>query len=57
MATLWTLVVLGFVIGVLALLAWSLLEMSPFGHHVDHYRDSKTGRRRWQSPNLEDGHY
>lgn len=57
MATLWTLVVLGFVVGVLALVAWSLIKISPLGHHVDHYRDPNTGQRRWPSPNLEDGHY
>jgi hypothetical protein len=57
MATFWTIVALGFVLAVLALVAWSLIKTSPLGHHVDHYRDPKTGKRRWESPNLEDGHY
>jgi uncharacterized protein HemY len=57
MATLWTVIVIGFVLAVLALIAWSLIEISPLGRHVDHYRDPKSGKRRWPSPNLEDGHY
>ena len=57
MAMLWTVVVIGFVLAVLTLAGWSLFEISPFGRHVDHYRDARTGKRRWKSPNLEDGHY
>jgi hypothetical protein len=57
MAAFWTVVVFGFVLAVLALVAWSLIKVSPLGHHVDHYRDPRTGKRRWDSPNLEDGHY
>jgi hypothetical protein len=55
MATFWTVVVLA-ALAVLALVAWSLIEVSPHRHHVDHYRDPNTGKRRWESPNLEDGH-
>jgi hypothetical protein len=56
MATFWTVVVLGFVLAVLAFVARSLIEVSPLGHHVDHYRDPNTGKRRRESSNLEDGH-
>jgi len=54
---LFTIVVLVFVIGVLALVGYALFEMSPWGRHKDHYRDPQTGQRRFESPNLEDGHY
>ena len=51
-----TLVVLSFVVIVLLVVAYSMFEMSPFGRHKDHYRDAN-GKRRWDPPNLEDGHY
>ena len=57
MAAFWTIVVLGFVFAVLAVVALALFEVSPFGRHSDHYRDRRTGARRSESPNLEDGHY
>ena len=57
MSVLFTIVVLAFVVAVLALVGYAIFEMSPFGRHKDHYRDPETGNRRWESPNLEDGHY
>ncbi len=32
---------------------WALYELSPFAHHVDQFRDPRTGRRRGESPHLE----
>jgi len=57
MATVFTFIVIGFVLAVLLVVAFSFIEMSPFGRHKDHYRDARTGSRRWDPPNLEDGHY
>jgi hypothetical protein len=57
MGMVFTFIVIGFVIAVLLVVAFSLFEMSPFGRHKDHYRDPATGSRRWNPPNLEDGHY
>ena len=57
MGMLFTFVVLGFVVAVLLVVGFSVFEMSPFGRHKDHYRDTSTGTRRWDPPNLEDGHY
>jgi len=42
-----------FVVGVLALVAYALFELSPFAHRGESYRDPETGRRRWQSPHLD----
>jgi len=53
MSALWTIVVMAFVLVVLAVLAYGLFELSPFGRHPDQFRDSRTGRRRWESPHLE----
>jgi hypothetical protein len=50
-------IALTFVVVVLLVAAYALVEMSPFGRHKDHYRDPVTGKRRWSPPNLEDGHY
>jgi hypothetical protein len=50
-------IVLGFVVAVLLVAAFALFELSPFSRHADHYRNSVTGKRRWDPPNLEDGHY
>jgi hypothetical protein len=41
-----------FVIGVLAVCAWALYEMSPFAHHVDQYRDSE-GKWIGEPPRLD----
>jgi hypothetical protein len=46
-----------FVVAVLLVAAFALFELSPFGRHADHYRNPLTGKRRWDPPNLEDGHY
>jgi hypothetical protein len=51
-----TIVALGFVVGVLLLLCHVVFELSPFARRRDHYRDLRTGKRRWSSPNLEDRH-
>jgi hypothetical protein len=57
MGLVFTVIALGFVVAVLLLVAFALFELSPFGRHTDHYRNVLTGKRRWESPNLEDGHY
>jgi hypothetical protein len=54
---LWTIVVLVLVGAVVVVIGFALFEMSPFGRHVDHYRDPRTGERKAHAPNLEDGHY
>jgi hypothetical protein len=56
MGTLFTVIVLSFVVAVLIVVGFTLFEMSPLGRHKDHYR-SATGQRRLDPPNLEDGHY
>jgi len=56
MATVFTFVVLAFVVAVLLVVGFASYA-SIFGHHLDHYRDLVTGKRRWDPPNLEDGHY
>jgi hypothetical protein len=53
MTVLWILVVLIFVLGVLAVVAYGLFAMSPFAKHTEHYRDPRTGVRQWPSPHLE----
>jgi hypothetical protein len=58
MGLMWTIVVLGIVLVIVpAAGVFALFEMSPFGRHKDHFRDPQTGKRRWDAPNLEDGHY
>ena len=57
MHILFTAFVLAFVLGVLALVVLTLFEVSPFGHHSDHYRDPRTGKRCTRPPNLEDRQY
>jgi len=57
MGMLFTLIVLIFVAAVLLVVGFTLFEMSPFGRHSDHYRNPITRKRRWDPPNLEDGHY
>jgi len=56
MGMVFTIIVLVFVVAVLALVAFALFEMSPFGRHSDRYRDPETHKRRFKAPNLEDGH-
>ena len=48
-----TIVVFAFVISVLALVGFAVVEISPLGRHRDHYRDSETGNRRFESPRLD----
>ncbi len=55
MEVFFTIVVLVLVLGVLGAIGLALFELGPFGRHSDHYRDPRTGKRRWESPNLEDG--
>jgi hypothetical protein len=45
-----TVITMAFVVGVLAVVAWALFELSPFAHHDDRYHDP--GERQ-QSPRLD----
>ena len=42
-----------FVVVVVLFLAFPLFESSPFAHHQDQYRDSRTGLRRAGAPRLD----
>lgn len=53
MTILWIIVAFAFVLVVLALLAYGLFELTPLARHPDQFRDSRTDRRRWESPHLE----
>ncbi|HEX9142375.1 MAG TPA: hypothetical protein VF833_09095 [Gaiellaceae bacterium] len=53
MNTLFTVIVLAFVVAVLGVVAGALFELSPFAHHADQFRDPRTGERKWQSPHLD----
>jgi hypothetical protein len=53
MGILFTVIVIGFVIIVLAIVGYALFEMTPFATHADHLRDARTGKRRWESPHLD----
>jgi hypothetical protein len=50
---LFTVIVFAFVFAVLAAVAYALFEMSPFAHHLDRFRDSRTGERLGRSPRLD----
>ena len=52
MNTLFLIIACTFVISVLALVAYSIFEMTPWAHHKDHYRDDY-GKRRYESPRLD----
>jgi len=52
MDTFFLVIALVFVFSVLALVAYSIFEITPFAHHKDHYRDT-TGHRRFESPRLD----
>ena len=52
MNTLFLIIACTFVIAVLALVAYSIYEMTPLAHHKDHYRDDD-GKRRYESPRLD----
>ena len=41
-----------FVLAVLALVVYSIFELTPLAKHKDHYRD-ETGKRRYESPRLD----
>ncbi len=53
MNTVFVIIVFAFVISVLALVGFAIVEMSPLGRHRDHYRDPETGNRRFDSPRLD----
>jgi hypothetical protein len=52
MNVLWTTIVVVFVLGTLATVAWCLFEMSPFAHHADVYRD-ENGKWIGEAPRLD----
>ena len=53
MEIVFSIVAIVFVISVLGLVGYALVQVTPLGHHVDHYRDPNTGKRRWESPHLD----
>ncbi len=55
MNTVYTIVVVVFVLSVLGVAAYALFEMSPFAQHADRFRDPKTGKRLGESPHLTRG--
>ena len=42
-----------FVISILAIAGFAIVQLSPFGRHSDRYRDPETGKRRFDSPRLD----
>ena len=48
----WTIVATAFVLGVLVLLGYDLF-VAPFRRHRDEFRDTRTHRKRGESPHLE----
>jgi hypothetical protein len=52
MNSLFTVLVLAFVVAVLAVVGYALFEMSPFARHAESFRDAR-GRRLWRSPRLD----
>ena len=52
MNTFFLVVACAFVLVVLALVGYSIFEMTPLARHKDHYRD-ETGKRRYESPRLD----
>jgi hypothetical protein len=53
MNTAFAIVVIAFVVIVLGLVGYVLFEMTPLARHADHYRDPRTGKRRFRSPRLD----
>jgi hypothetical protein len=53
MAIMFSIIVIAFVALVLGLVGYALFELTPLANHADHYRDPRTGRRRWESPHLD----
>jgi hypothetical protein len=45
--------VMAAVLVVLAVVGYAIFELTPFAHHVDRYRDPRTGKRSFESPHLE----
>jgi len=52
MGTLFLILTLAVVVGILLVAVGALVEMSPRGHHLDRYRDAH-GRRVGSSPRLD----
>jgi hypothetical protein len=53
MQALYTVIVFVFVIGVLAVAAFAVFELTPFARHKDRFRDPRTGKRLGESPRLD----
>jgi hypothetical protein len=53
MTTIFTVIVFAVVLAVMAVVAFALFELSPFAHHLDQFRDPRTGRRLGRSPRLD----
>jgi hypothetical protein len=53
MNSLYTVIVVVFVLSVLAVAAYTLFQMSPFARHADSFRDPQTGKRLGESPRLD----
>ena len=53
MSIIFLIIVFAFVISVLGVVGFAIFEISPFGHHKDHYRDPETGKTRFDSPRLD----
>jgi hypothetical protein len=49
-----TAIVFVFVTGVLATAAYAFFECTPLAHHDNPYRDELTGRRRGESPHVDE---
>lgn len=54
MNVLFLLIVIVFVVAVLGVVGYAFFELTPLAHHADHYRDPRTGKRRLESPHLDD---
>jgi hypothetical protein len=52
MGTVFLVVVIAFVVAVLAIVGYTLFELTPWASHKDHYRDA-AGKRRYESPRLD----
>jgi hypothetical protein len=52
-STFFLVIALLFVVSVLALVVYSVFELTPYARHKDRYRDPATGERRFDSPRLD----
>jgi len=52
MGTLFTVVTIVVVVGIMAAVVGALVEMGPLGHHLEQFRD-RSGRRVGDSPRLD----